>query len=376
MTRTEKLLAELIALPSVNPGFAPVDGAAARPIRRAGFGEKNVADFLAAKAAQAGLEIEFQKVLPGRSNLLARLLPKGKSSRPFCSRRIWTPWARTTRNLFRGGKTAGCMAAAPATPKVPWPRCSPRCANWRNPLRVPRPRRLCSRAWWTRNTRRPVRGRWPPAVSQADLAIVGEPTRLRVVTAHKGSLWLRLETRGKAAHGATPQLGQNAIHEMARVVDLLESDYAAQLRRRTHPLLGTATVNVGQISGGTQPNIVPAACAITVDRRTLPGETDAGVCREIAARLRQEQFAGENFAVPSSPPPRPWKPAPAAAGPAIFRDASARRDRRAWIIFATRRCCRRPAFRPWCSGRATLRRRTRRTNGFRWRNSNARKTCC
>jgi acetylornithine deacetylase/succinyl-diaminopimelate desuccinylase-like protein len=55
---------------------------------------------------------------------------------------------------------------------------------------------------------------------------------LQVVTAHKGSLWLQLETRGKAAHGATPQLGQNAIHEMARIVDLLETDYAAQLRKR------------------------------------------------------------------------------------------------------------------------------------------------
>ena len=95
------------------------------------------------------------------------------------------------------------------------------------------------------------------------LAIVGEPTRLQVVTAHKGSLWLELETRGKAAHGATPQLGKNAVHEMARIVDVLETDYAARLRKRRHPLLGAATVNVGTISGGTQPNIVPDRCAIT-----------------------------------------------------------------------------------------------------------------
>jgi acetylornithine deacetylase/succinyl-diaminopimelate desuccinylase-like protein len=108
---------------------------------------------------------------------------------------------------------------------------------------------------------------------------------LRVVTAHKGSLWLELETRGKAAHGATPQFGKNAIHEMARIVDSLETDYAARLRKPKHPLLGTATVNVGTISGGAQPNIVPDRCKITVDRRTLPGETDDGVQREIAAFL-------------------------------------------------------------------------------------------
>jgi acetylornithine deacetylase/succinyl-diaminopimelate desuccinylase-like protein len=122
------------------------------------------------------------------------------------------------------------------------------------------------------------------------LAIVGEPTRLQVVTAHKGSLWLQLETRGKAAHGATPQLGKNAVHEMARIVNLLETDYAARLRRRRHPLLGTATVNVGMISGGTQPNIVPDRCAITIDRRTLPGETESGVRREIAALLRVKRL--------------------------------------------------------------------------------------
>jgi acetylornithine deacetylase/succinyl-diaminopimelate desuccinylase-like protein len=125
------------------------------------------------------------------------------------------------------------------------------------------------------------------------LAIVGEPTKLRVVTAHKGSLWLELETRGRAAHGATPQFGKNAIHEMARIVDWLETDYAARLRRRQHPLLGTATVNVGTISGGAQPNIVPDRCNITVDRRTLPGETDAGVQREIAAFLRVNKLSAK-----------------------------------------------------------------------------------
>jgi acetylornithine deacetylase/succinyl-diaminopimelate desuccinylase-like protein len=128
---------------------------------------------------------------------------------------------------------------------------------------------------------------------KADLAIVGEPTRLQVVTAHKGSLWLELETRGKAAHGATPQLGKNAIHEMARIVDLLETDYAAQLRKRKHPLLGAATVNVGTISGGTQPNIVPDICKISVDRRTLPGEPDAAVGNEIAALLRAKNLSAK-----------------------------------------------------------------------------------
>src|SRR5580765_3411547 len=68
MSGTENLLRALIALPSVNPAFLPPNSAG---------GEQRVADFLASIAARAGLDVEFQKVLPGRSNLLARLSPAG-----------------------------------------------------------------------------------------------------------------------------------------------------------------------------------------------------------------------------------------------------------------------------------------------------------
>jgi acetylornithine deacetylase len=55
-------------------------------------------------------------------------------------------------------------------------------------------------------------------------------------------------------------------------------------------LLGCATVSVGKIAGGTQANIVPDHCSILVDRRTLPGETEAGVKRQIASLLRQNNL--------------------------------------------------------------------------------------
>jgi acetylornithine deacetylase len=99
-----------------------------------------------------------------------------------------------------------------------------------------------------------------------------------------------METRGKAAHGARPDLGRNAVHEMARAVDLLETVYAQRLRQRRHPVLGHATVNVGVITGGTQPNIVPDACRIQVDRRTLPGETVKSVCAELQSLFRTRKL--------------------------------------------------------------------------------------
>src|SRR5439155_12456505 len=69
MTKTVKLLRKLIALPSVNPAFVPAGDPRA--------GERRVGEFLAATAARAGLDVDFQSVLPDRNNLLARLMPAG-----------------------------------------------------------------------------------------------------------------------------------------------------------------------------------------------------------------------------------------------------------------------------------------------------------
>src|SRR6476619_6781682 len=75
MTQPEKLLRELIALPSVNPAFLPQGDTRA--------GERRVADFLAATAGRSGLDVDFHKVLPGRPNFMAKLSPLGP-----CSQRI------------------------------------------------------------------------------------------------------------------------------------------------------------------------------------------------------------------------------------------------------------------------------------------------
>jgi len=290
VTRTEKLLAEIIALPSVNPAFLPP--------RHPHAGEQRVADFLAATAARAGLEVEFQKVLadghpksPSRSNVIARLLPTGKVKQTILlAPHLDTVGADGTKFIpqRKNGRLHGRGACDTKGSVAAMLSALMELAGTKN-----RPQQteiifagLIDEEHAQAGSRALAAGGF-----KADLAIVGEPTRLQVVTAHKGSLWLQLATRGRAAHGATPHLGENAIHEMARIVEVLETDYAAQLRRRKHKLLGCATVNVGKISGGTQPNIVPDACAIEIDRRTLPGETEAGVRHEITALLRAKKLA-------------------------------------------------------------------------------------
>ena len=285
MTRTEQLLAELIALPSVNPAFLP----ARHPLA----GEKRMADFLAATAAKAGLDVEFQKVLPGRSNVIARLTPKNKIQKTIllaphldtvgAEGTKFIPQRKNGRLHGRGAcDTKGSVAAMFCTlGELAKAKARPQATEIIFAGLIDEEHAQAGSRALVANQFR------------ADLAIVGEPTKLRIVTAHKGSLWLSLETHGKSAHGATPQLGKNAVHEMARIVDALETDYAAQLRKRKHKLLGAGTVNVGKISGGAQPNIVPAACVIEVDRRTIPGETEKSVHAEIAALLAAKKLSAK-----------------------------------------------------------------------------------
>ena len=117
MTETEKLLRELIALPSVNPAFLPPNDPRA--------GEKRVADFLAAAAARAGLDVQFQKVPPGRSNLLATLSPRGKiRQRILLAPHLDTVTQSSEEQLVPRLFTAEFMGAARATPKAPSPPCS------------------------------------------------------------------------------------------------------------------------------------------------------------------------------------------------------------------------------------------------------------
>lgn len=106
---------------------------------------------------------------------------------------------------------------------------------------------------------------------QASAAVVAEPTRMRVAIASKGSVRLRITCRGKAAHSSKPHLGTNAIVHMAHIVETIEADQP-NLARRSHPLVGSPTCNIGVIQGGVQANIVPDACQAEVDRRVIPGE--------------------------------------------------------------------------------------------------------
>jgi succinyl-diaminopimelate desuccinylase len=117
-----------------------------------------------------------------------------------------------------------------------------------------------------------------------DFVVVGEPSGNAPIIAHKGSLRPLVRVQGTTAHSGTPDLGVNAIFQAARLLPRIQALHAA-LKTRTHPLVGSPTLTVTRASAGVADNIVPDACDLLLDRRLIPGESEAEALAEIRALL-------------------------------------------------------------------------------------------
>ena len=112
-----------------------------------------------------------------------------------------------------------------------------------------------------------------------DFAITGEPTDMHVGVAAKGVLALRLTVAGRAAHGSTPWLGDNAV---LRAVDMFRGVESLPFARESSELFDRPSINLGRIWGGDALNKVPDSCAIDVDIRYLPHQDPQAIRRQIA----------------------------------------------------------------------------------------------
>lgn len=274
-----QLLMDLIELPSVNPAFC---------LDPALIGEWRVAEYLEHAGRKAGLSVRWQAVSKKRKNLILIYKPRSRTTH----RLLLAPHmdtvvasgdqlkATTKQNRIHGRgacDTKGSIAAMlDALRQLMLQPDRPRHTEIHIACLVDEEHgQLGSRVFVDKS-------------KPYDLAIVGEPTSNRVVTAHKGVMWFQLHTHGKAAHGSRPSLGVNAIASMGEAVRYLEGEYRQQLNLTKHPLLGPGTINVGTIQGGKQPNIVPDACSIWADRRTLPGESYHEIQRQILDALKKK----------------------------------------------------------------------------------------
>lgn len=113
----------------------------------------------------------------------------------------------------------------------------------------------------------------PPA-----LAIIGEPTLMRIGDRHRGFSGRRTEFRGQAAHSSDPSQGVSAIAPAAEFIRFLLAPDGARGDRAPN-----VTVNVGQVQGGEAINIVPGQCAVTWEFRTA----SAGEAAEIEGRVER-----------------------------------------------------------------------------------------
>jgi len=119
----------------------------------------------------------------------------------------------------------------------------------------------------------------------AGAMVIAEPSGMQPFVGHKGAMWIRAQTRGKAAHGSRPEEGDNAIYKAARAISKIAGFTPAA---PPHPLLGACTLSVGTIQGGVKTNVVPAKAEFSMDVRLIPGQKPEDMLGEIGQALGPE----------------------------------------------------------------------------------------
>jgi acetylornithine deacetylase len=254
-----ELLKRLVMIDSVNPDLVP--GAA---------GEAHIAGYVESWLRDAGLDVEVEHAAPGRPNVIG--VVRGRSggrslminahldtvgSGAMCD--PFAPRVEGDRLYGRGaydmkGSLAAAMLAAAAIAEDP-------------PAGDLILTAVCDEEYASIGTSS-VLGKW-----RADAAIVTEPTGLDICVAHKGFIWFEIESAGVAAHGSKPELGVDAIAKMGRLLTGIEELDASLRSHARHPLLGSGSIHASLISGGRELSTYPERCRVSVERRTVPGET-------------------------------------------------------------------------------------------------------
>jgi acetylornithine deacetylase len=263
------LTSRLVAIDSVNPDLV-----------ENGAGEAEVARFVAGWLEGAGLEVSLSEVAPGRANVVAVARGSGGGRSLLLNghldtvgvagmERPFEPYVEDGRLYGRG---AYDMKASVATMMVTAARV--RGLGLRGDLIVSAVADEEVASIGSEAVARELR---------ADAAIVTEPTELAVAVAHRGFVWLDVETTGRAAHGSRPELGIDAIAKMGRVLVGLEELDRTLRASTSHSLLGSGSLHASLIEGGQELSTYPDRCRLQMERRTIPGETPDSVLAEVRA---------------------------------------------------------------------------------------------
>ena len=289
MTTLDRLLADLVAIDSVNPTLVP--GAA---------GEAAVARRIIEELDAIGLTVEVQVVAPGRPNVVGTLRGRAPGRSLMLCGHIDTvgvsgmdapfdPVLKDGRLYGRGAQDMkGGVAAMIDAVRVIADGGGLDAGEVIVACVVDEEHSsIGADALVTR---------W-----RADAGVVTEPTDLDVAICHKGFAWSEIVTTGKAAHGSRPADGVDAIVHMGRVlVELGALDASLQAGAR-HPRLGPASLHASIVQGGHELSSYPDRCALQIERRTIPGEPAGALDREVDAILARLAAADPAFRGAATP---------------------------------------------------------------------------
>src|SRR5688572_2026319 len=264
-------LQRLVGINSINPSLVA-----------GGAGEAEIADFIAGSLRGFGVEAALHEPEPGRTSVVGVLRGTGGGRSLMLNAHVDTvgvdgmdePFSgalRDGRVYGRGaydmkGSLAACLAALKALAESG--------TRQRGDVLLAA---VADEEYASLGTAYLI-GRYA-----VDGAIVTEPTELELCRAHKGFVWVEVETRGRAAHGSRFDLGVDANLRMGRYLARLEA-LERELRARTpHPLVGPPSLHAALLNGGSGLSTYAERCTLQIERRTIPGETEAQVAAELQA---------------------------------------------------------------------------------------------
>jgi acetylornithine deacetylase len=269
-----ELTAALVGIDSRNPTLVP-DAP----------GEHQAAFFLAGVLEDWGFRVELQEVVQGRFNLIARggradplyrsIMLNGHLDVVGTDGMTHSPFSPTISDGFMYGRGSADMKSGIAAMCVAARDELARGISGELVLAF-----VVDEEFESLGTRALL-----ASGVRTDAAIIGEPTRLALCPAHRGFVWVKLDFRGRAAHGSRYDIGLDAITHAALVIAELDRHQRQSLPNSTHPLLGRGSLHMSLISGGTGLSTYPDQCSVEMERRTLPGESEQTFLDEIRAAI-------------------------------------------------------------------------------------------
>ncbi len=275
---------ELVRINSTNPLLSP-DGA----------GEMEIANYVAGCLEELGLEVKLSEVAPGRMNVVGTLKGSGGGRSLLLNAHMDTvgvegmtidPFGgelRDGRIYGRGSQdmkaSLGAMlAAAKALVDAEIPL--------KGDLLITG---VADEEHSSLGTEGLVKE------FGADAAIVTEPTDMHLCRAHRGFIWFEVEVFGRAAHGSRYAEGVDANMRMGRFLAELDKLEQELLKREPHPLAGPPSLHASLLEGGTEISTYADYAKVTIERRTIPGETVEAAQAEIQEIVDKLSAEDETF---------------------------------------------------------------------------------